>query len=130
MVPTAVDEIMRYRPIVSGLTRRAEEPFDHDDLTVAEGGRLMLAFTTGNHDPARFADPDEFVVDREDAHAHLTFGWGPHLCVGAGLARLELAEGLRSLTARFRAPVVEDAGPVTGLGAPDWLRVRFSPRGT
>jgi cytochrome P450 len=125
LVPTAVDEILRFRPIVPGLTRRAEEPFERGDLEVPEGGRLLLSFTTANTDPARFTDPDRFVVDRADAGAHVTFGWGPHLCVGAGLARLELAEALRALTGRFGPPVVHETGPSTGLGAPDWLRVTF-----
>lgn len=127
LLPTAVDEILRFRPIVPGLTRRAEEPFDRGDLTVEPGGRLLLSFTTANRDPARFERPDRFEVDRGDAHAHVTFGWGPHLCVGAGLARLEMAEALGALTARFAPPVVEAAGPVT-FGAPDWLRVRFPVR--
>lgn len=128
LLATAVDEILRYQPIVPGLSRRAEEPFEREDLSVPEGGRVLLSFTTANRDPARFEDPDRFVVDRADAHAHLTFGWGPHLCVGAGLARLELAEGLAALTTRFEPPVVEASGPITGLGAPDWLRVQFPPR--
>jgi cytochrome P450 len=128
LLPTAVDEILRYHPIVGGLTRRAEEPFDREDLAVEPGGRMLLSFTTANRDPERFERPDEYVVDRADAHAHVTFGWGPHLCVGAGLARLELAEALGALTARFGPPVVEEPGPVT-FGAPDWLRVRFPARG-
>jgi cytochrome P450 len=127
LLPTAVDEILRYHPIVGGLTRRAEEPFDRGDLVADPGGRLLLSFTTANRDPERFEQPDEYVVDRADAHAHVTFGWGPHLCVGAGLARLELVEALGALTARFAPPVVDEAGPVS-FGAPDWLRVRFRPR--
>jgi len=129
LLPTAVDEILRFRPIVPGLTRRAEEPFERADLAVPDGGRLLLSFTTANLDPDRFDDADRFVIDRPDAGAHVTFGWGPHLCVGAGLARLELAEGLRVLTGRFGPPVVEEAGPITGLDAPDWLRVTFSRSG-
>jgi cytochrome P450 len=128
LVPNAVEEILRHRGIVSGMTRRAEEPFEHDDLTVPEGGRLLLSFETANRDPNRFDDADQFILDRPDAHAHITFGWGPHLCVGAGLARLELTEGLRVLTARFGPPTVEAAGPNTGMGAPDWLQVRFPVR--
>jgi cytochrome P450 len=128
LVANAVDEILRHRGIVGGLTRRAEEPFEQGGLGVPEGGRLLLSFSTANHDPDRFPDPDAFRVDRPDAHAHVTFGWGPHVCVGAGLARLELAEGLRALTARFGPPEVLEAGPIGGLSAPDWLRVRFPLR--
>ena len=128
LLPNAVEEILRHRGIISGLTRRAEESFEHDDLTVTEGGRVLLSFEMANRDPSRFDDADSFQLDRPDAHAHVTFGWGPHLCVGAGLARLELVEGLGVLTSRFGPPVVEEVGPSTGMGAPDWLRVRFPVR--
>lgn len=129
LLPNAVEEILRHRGIISGLTRRAEESFEHEDLNVAEAGRVLLSFDMANRDPHRFEDAGSFVLDRPDAHAHLTFGWGPHLCVGAGLARLELAEGLRALTSRFGPPTVEEAAPSAGMGAPDWLRVRFPLRG-
>jgi cytochrome P450 len=129
LVPTAVEEILRLRGIVPGLSRRAEEAFDKEDLVLEEGDRLVLAFTSANLDPEHFADPTRFVVDRAEAHGHLTFGWGPHLCVGAGLARLELAEGLRALTARFGPPAVEALGASSGLEAPDTLQVRFPARG-
>jgi cytochrome P450 len=130
LVPNAVEEILRHSGIISGLTRRAEEPFEREDLSVEEGGRVLLAFETANRDPSRFDDADSFVVDRPDAHAHLTFGWGPHLCVGAGLARLELTEGLRVLTQRFGPPTVESASAEGGMGAPDRLHVRFPIRTT
>jgi cytochrome P450 len=128
LVPNAVEEILRHRGIISGLTRRAEEPFELDDLSVPEGGRLLLAFDNAKRDPNHFDDADSFVLDRPDAHSHVTFGWGPHLCVGAGLARLELTEGLRVLTRRFGPPVVEAASAEGGMGAPDALHVRFPVR--
>jgi hypothetical protein len=128
LIPNAVEEILRHSGIISGMTRRAEEPFERDDLHVPEGGRILLSFDTANRDPERFDDADRFVVDRPDAHAHLTFGWGPHLCVGAGLARLELAEGLGVLTQRFGPPTIEAVGPSTGISAPDSLQVRFPLR--
>jgi cytochrome P450 len=128
LIPNAVEEILRHRGIVSGMTRRAEEPFEHDDLHLPEGGRLLLSFHSANHDPDRFEDADAFVLERPDAHAHVTFGWGPHLCVGAGLARLELQEALGVLTSRFGPPVVEAAGADVGFGAPDTLQVRFAVR--
>ncbi len=129
LIPNAVEEILRHSGIVSGMTRRAEEPFERADLDVPEGGRLLLSFAAANRDADRFDDADAFVLDRPDAHAHVTFGWGPHLCVGAGLARLELQEALGVLTARFGPPPVEAAGVgMFGLGAPDTLDVTFPLR--
>jgi cytochrome P450 len=129
LVPSAVEEILRLRGIVPGLSRRAEERFERDDLALGEGERLALSFTLANRDPAHFPDPERFVLDRPEAHGHLTFGWGPHLCVGAGLARLELVEGLRALTARFGPPEIVSMGSSSGFEAPDTLEVRFPLRG-
>ncbi len=129
LIPNAVEEILRHSGIISGMTRRAEERFERDALDVPVGGRLLLAFASANHDPDRFEDPDAFVIHRADAHAHVTFGWGPHLCVGAGLARLELQEGLRVLTSRFSPPIIEASGAgMFGMGAPDTLDVCFRQR--
>ena len=127
-IPATVEEVLRHRPIVPGLSRVAEVPFERGDLDRAPGDRLLASFLAANHDPERFPDPQRFDPDREDAAAHVTFGWGPHFCVGAGLARMELQEGLRALIARFGPPVVEATGEATGLTAPDELRVRFPLR--
>lgn len=53
-----------------------------------------------NHDPPVFDEPGDFRVDR-DPNPHLAFGYGPHYCVGAGLARVELHEVFTALPARF-----------------------------
>lgn len=128
LVPTAVEEVLRHRPIVPGLPRRAEEAFERDDLALDEGDRLLALFGPANHDPERFEDPERFAIDRADAGGHVTFGWGPHFCVGAGLARMELVEGLRALVERFGPPVIDRVGPATGLTAPDRLWVTFPVR--
>ena len=128
LVPGAVEEALRHRPIVPGLSRVAEEPFGRDGLDRAPGDRLVVSFDAANHDPAHFEDPQRFDVERTEAASHLTFGWGPHFCVGAGLARMELAEGLRALVERFGPPVVEGAAAATGLAAPDELTVTFPLR--
>ncbi len=84
LIPNAVEEILRHRGIISGLTRRAEEPFQRDDLDVPERGRLLLSIDAANRDPERFENADAFVLDRPDAHSHLTFGWGPAPVRGRG----------------------------------------------
>ncbi|HTU06072.1 MAG TPA: cytochrome P450, partial [Trebonia sp.] len=55
-----------------------------------------------NRDPAVFTDPDTFDIDR-DSTAHFTFGFGPHACLGAQLARIEMAEVLAALARRVES---------------------------
>jgi hypothetical protein len=91
LIPTAVEEVLRLHGIVPGLTR----------VDVETGERLAVVFVTANRDAAAFEDPERFDIARAGADAHLTFGWGPHFCVGAGLARVELTEAVRALVERF-----------------------------
>jgi cytochrome P450 len=129
LVATAVEEVLRFRPIVPGLTRVAVEDFDLEGLEVPAHCRLAMSFLTANHDAAVFDDPDTFDVARPNADQHLTFGWGPHLCLGAGLARVELQEALRALLARFGPPViVGDAGGSMDFGAAEVVHARFPLR--
>jgi len=132
LIPNAIEEVLRLRGIIPGLTRVAVEPFALDGMTVPTQARVVASIATANRDPAVFAQPGRFDVARENAGAQVTFGWGPHLCVGAGLARLELQESLRALSERFEAPVVErahvSAVPGAGLDGADSLHVRWRRR--
>lgn len=131
LIPGAVEEVLRFRPIVPGMTREAVEPYEHRGLTVPAGGRLVASFLTANTDPVLYDEPDRFRIERPDAGTHVTFGWGPHLCVGAPLARLELQEALRALTERFGPPTLPDGSvepSPLGLVAPDALAVAFPLR--
>lgn len=128
LIPTAVDEVMRFRPIVPALTRVAIEPIDHDGLHVEPDQRVILSFTTANNDPAHFERADVFAVDRANAGDHLTFGWGPHFCVGAGLARVELQESLRALAARFAAPELLQPADEKMVTWSEPLEVQFQRR--
>lgn len=61
---------------------------------------MLVALADGNHDPARFDDPDRFDIRRATG-GHLAFGHGIHYCLGAPLARLEARIAIRSLLERF-----------------------------
>jgi cytochrome P450 len=93
-------------------------------------GTLVIANTAAaSRDPAIFDEPDRFDVTREGAPAMLTFGGGAHYCLGAHLARIELAEALTVMARRMRD--IRLAGPVlwkpiTGITGPASLLVEFT----
>jgi unspecific monooxygenase len=90
LVPQAVNEVLRFAlggP--AGVTRYAVRDFTLRGRTIRKGQMLMLSFAGANRDPAVHEDPDAFDIDRE-ARDLLTFGNGPHYCLGANLARVEL----------------------------------------
>ncbi len=100
LVPSAVEELLRFEPPTQHTARLAPE-----DLTM--GGRLLkkrqaviAVIGAANRDPERFADPDRLDVGRAD-NRHLAFGWGPHFCFGAPLARIEGQTAFAMLLARF-----------------------------
>jgi cytochrome P450 len=95
LIPSAVEEVLRYDSPVQGFYRTAMQPYGE----IPPGSRVLLLFAAANRDPRHFQRADEFLVDRNPAD-HLAFGSGIHLCLGAHLARLEGAAVLRALLGR------------------------------
>ena len=89
LVPSAVEEIMRWDTPLQMFERWALEDVEIGDITIPRGSEFGLLFGSANRDPDVFADPDAFRLEREP-NPHLTFGAGIHFCLGAPLARLEL----------------------------------------
>lgn len=94
LVPAAVEECLRLAPPVLFLLRLANEPTQMGDLAVAAGDRILVAIASANRDEEIYPEPDVFSLDREEPLPHLSFGYGPHLCVGAALSRMEVQEAL------------------------------------
>lgn len=92
-------------------------------------GTLVLANTAAaNRDPALYDEPDRLDITREGAPAMQTFGAGMHYCLGANLARLELAEALAVMTHRMRNPRRIGPAPwkpLTALSGPTTLPIEF-----
>ena len=107
--PNAVDEILRFDAPVQQTARIAVRDTEVAGQHVRAGQAVIIMLGGANRDPAVFADPGRFDVTRENAGAHLTFSNGIHYCLGAGLAKLEGAVGLRELFERF--PSLALAGP-------------------
>ena len=99
--PPAVEEALRYDGAVPFIHRVALEDVEIEGKRVKAGQVVFLGTTAANRDSEVFADPDRFDITRENVGRHLAFGYGPHGCLGAGLARQELAIGLSTLLRRL-----------------------------
>lgn len=107
----AVEEVMRVRPTVTWVTREAVETFDYEGLTIARGTVLHLFSQSACSDPRAF--PEAGFDIRARRKVHFGFGAGVHHCIGHWIARADMTEALRLLSARL-----------TGLGharPPRWL---------
>jgi hypothetical protein len=131
-VEDVVEEVLRIRGAATTVGRTvADEPVDVGGEHLQPGTRVMLSLWSANHDEAAFPHPDELAPKANAENPHLSFGHGPHYCLGAALARAELQEGLRALTARLECPSVgADATwkPPMGINGPESLPITFARR--
>jgi cytochrome P450 len=119
MTPKAVEEGLRIDGPVHALFRTATERTTLAGVEIPKGGRLMLVYGGGSHDPEIYQDADRFIIDRPSGGAHhLAFGWGNHFCLGAKLARMELIYAVQALYSRLPNLHLEDGFvPTQGAGA-------------
>jgi cytochrome P450 len=111
--PDAVDELLRFDSVVQLTNKQyALEDLSIGGVPVPKGSAVLLSLGGANRDPERFADPDEFDVDRPN-RGHVAFGHGPHFCPGARLGRLEVEIGLEILFTTF--PDIRLACPVQDI---------------
>lgn len=99
LIPGAVEETLRYEPLIGLTTRRASQEMEIAGVAIPHDSVLVLSVMAANRDPRRFSQPDLFDMERTDNH-HLTFGYGAHHCIGSSLARAELQESLSVLVGR------------------------------
>lgn len=99
LVPSAIEEILRWRGVVQAIPRVAVGDTEFGGSQLAAGQMVYALVGAANRDPARWSDPRTFDVTREPK-AHYGFGWGPHLCLGAPLARLESKVAIEQLLRR------------------------------
>ncbi len=126
----AVEECMRFSPVIFGTARIAGEDVEMEGITIPAGSFVGVNTASANRDPATYADPDTFDITREAPAPMLTFGGGIHYCLGVHLARVELAESLVILSRRLvdlRQVGPAPWKPVTGISGPTTLPVSFRP---
>jgi pimeloyl-[acyl-carrier protein] synthase len=110
LLPGAIEEFLRYDNPVQFTHRVAKEDIAVGDKVIRRGQFVYLMLGAANRDPARFPDPDRLDITRKDNH-HVSFGQGPHFCLGAPLARLEAQTAFGTLLARFPALRLATARP-------------------
>ena len=98
--PTTVEEMLRFDSALQMFERTATAAVEVGGVGLEPGQKIAVLLGSANRDPAVFTEPDTFVAGR-DPNPHVAFGVGVHFCLGAPLARMELAESLTALFARF-----------------------------
>jgi cytochrome P450 len=124
----AVEESMRHSPAVCGAPRMAEDDVELGGFVFPSGTILQVNTFAANRDPNVYDDAERFDIRRNDAPAILTFGGGVHYCLGANLARLELAEALTILARRLQNARLSGPAPwkpLLGLSGPTKLPIEF-----
>lgn len=111
-VPAAVEEMLRITPLgqQGGLPRVATEDVELAGGTVRAGEAVLVSTVAANRDPEVFADPESLDLGR-DTSGHVAFGFGPHHCLGASLARMELQTVLETLVRRVPTLRIDDEVP-------------------
>ena len=118
LIPRAVEESLRLEPPVLFLFRQAKVDTELSGVPVHEGERICMGIGSANRDEDRYHDSEEFVLARPGEPEHLSFGWGPHLCLGVHLARME---------ARVVLEEMLDLFPPGGLALAPGYEFEFMP---
>jgi cytochrome P450 len=96
LLPAAIEELMRWDTPLQLFERWVLEDIEVHGTEIPRGAEVAMLFGSANHDTAAFADPDRLDVGRPE-NPHISFGAGIHFCLGAPLARVELAESFRAI---------------------------------
>lgn len=129
LLPNAIEEGLRWEPPITALVRKAQRDTELGGVPIGEGAVVNISVASANRDPERYADPETFDLHRQGI-THLTFGHGPHLCLGMHLARMETRVAVGALLDRLPGLRLDpDTAPPTIDGvafrSPRSLPVRF-----
>jgi cytochrome P450 len=101
-IPNFIEEVLRLEAPVQGLYRRALNDVRIADVDIPKGSIIVLRFGGANRDPAQYPNPDALDIARGNSRSHLTFGAGPHFCIGNQLSRGELRIAFNTLLRRMK----------------------------
>ncbi len=131
LMETGVEELLRWVSPIKNMSRTVTRDLELRGQQLHEGDQVMLFYPSANRDAAVFADADRFDV-RRDPNPHLAFGFGPHFCLGASLARLELKVMFTEVLRRMPDLVLASDEPIefrdsNFISGPESMPVRFTP---
>ncbi|MFE9442839.1 cytochrome P450 [Streptomyces sp. NPDC006602] len=106
LVPSAIEELMRYDTPLQLFERWVLDDIEVDGTTIPRGAEIAMLFGSANHDPEVFQNPEKLDLTRRD-NPHISFSAGIHYCIGAPLARIELAASMKALLEK--APTLSPA---------------------
>ena len=100
LIPRAIEELLRYEPPSPIQFRRVVRDVEIHGVTIKAGENVALLTAAATRDDRHWDDPETFDIERAPKR-HVTFGWGPHTCLGASLARLESRIALEEVLSRI-----------------------------
>ncbi len=106
--------MLRYSSTTTNFRRTATVDTEIGGHPVRKGDKIYMSYAAANRDPTVFENPHVFDITRANARRHLAFGTGPHVCIGARLARMELHALLKQILTRMPDFRLD--------GEPEWLR--------
>jgi cytochrome P450 len=131
LVPAAIEESLRLEPAAAVVDRYATGDTRLGGARIRAGDQVTVSLAGANRDPEVFTEPDRFDVLRPNAARHLAFAHGPHFCLGAHLARLEVGIALETLLDLLPRLRLDPGCPAAPRGLvfrkPPDLRVRWDP---
>ncbi len=130
LVPQAIEEALRWDGPVLIQTRMAARDIELGGVQIPKGAVMDVASGAANRDPDRFPDPDTFNIFRKPQHKHYAFAYGPHVCIGQHLARVEMTRALNAILdhmPNLRLDPEKPAPEIRGImmRVPKHLYVRF-----
>jgi cytochrome P450 len=131
LVRSALEEALRWEPPITSVMRVAARDCELGAIKIPAGTNVNVSVASANRDPTRYPDPDRFDMTRKN-FAHLTFGGGPHLCLGMHLSRMEASVAITALLDRLPDLRLDPTAPkprVVGVAfrSPLALPVEFTP---
>ena len=113
LIPNMVSEMIRWQTPVIHMRRTALTDYELGGKQIKKGDKVIMWYLSGNRDESVFRDPDRLIIDRANARAHVSFGFGVHRCMGNRLAEMQLRVLWEEIMKRFHK--VEVVGDVERL---------------